>query len=673
VLERLLTRRHEEGRAAAPAARTRATAGTSVPVVVDPSQPVVVATYPHGASWPAPVAVDRRVRRVRRWAAGLVAASGILSLASALLAPMRQRLADVLQVVPLAVPQAANALVALSALGLLVLARSIRRGQRRAWLIAEALLGGTFILHLIKGIDIEEAIATAAVFGYLLLKRDAFQAAVDKPSTRRGLWTLAWGAVLSVVAGTAAVELGTRLSRSRHHQRLPLPQAFLAATERLVGRQSVVLPERLDDFFTPAMLALAVGLGLAVAYLLSRPVVARHMGHAGAGSARGAGGSPVGLSGARDVVRRYGSGTLDYFALRSDKRYFFWGESMVAYGVYGGVCLVSPDPIGPGTEREEVWKAFRAFADGQGWTLAVMGAGEEWLPIYRGSGMHDLYVGDEAVVDCTRFAMDGGRFKGLRQAVNRVAKYGYTITFHDPATISPSLRQQLQAVMTKSRRGDVERGFSMTLGRAFDSSDDGLLLAVVWGPGGVEPVAFCQYVPAPGINGYSLDLMRRDNGEHPNGLLDFAIVETIKHLKAEGKRGLGLNFATMRAVLAGEQGDGLPQRIQAWLLRRMSDSMQIESLWKFNAKFDPDWQPRYAIYDSPEHALPAAIAVARAESFWELPIIGRFLVPSATNGATGNGHPVDAPAAPDAEPAGPPAESPNGAPNPAVEPQSAPR
>jgi lysyl-tRNA synthetase class 2 len=60
----------------------------------------------------------------------------------------------------------------------------------------------------------------------------------------------------------------------------------------------------------------------------------------------------------------------------------------------------------------------------------------------------------------------------------------------------------------------------------------------------------------------------------------------------------------------------------------MGDSMQIESLWKFNAKFDPDWQPRYAVYDAPENLFGVAIAVARAESFWELPVIGRFLVPS---------------------------------------------
>jgi len=172
-----------------------------------------------------------------------------------------------------------------------------------------------------------------------------------------------------------------------------------------------------------------------------------------------------------------------------------------------------------------------------------------------------------------------------------------------------------------------------------------LLMAVVHGPpeegevaqGAGPVVAFCQYVPAPAIKGFSLDLMRRDNGEHPNGLIDFAIVETVRYLAERGYQGLGLNFATMRAVLAGETGDGLPQKVQAWLLRRMSGPMQIESLWRFNAKFDPDWQPRYAVYDSPEHALPTALAVARAESFWEIPVIGRFMVPSAQRQAEAAG------------------------------------
>jgi lysylphosphatidylglycerol synthetase-like protein (DUF2156 family) len=98
-------------------------------------------------------------------------------------------------------------------------------------------------------------------------------------------------------------------------------------------------------------------------------------------------------------------------------------------------------------------------------------------------------------------------------------------------------------------------------------------------------------------------------------------------VRERGQRGLGLNFAVMRSVLA--EGDpGLGQRLERKLLGWLSESMQIESLWRYNAKFDPTWLPRYACYDSFESFVPALLAVAKAESFWELPLIGRFLTPT---------------------------------------------
>jgi lysylphosphatidylglycerol synthetase-like protein (DUF2156 family) len=209
--------------------------------------------------------------------------------------------------------------------------------------------------------------------------------------------------------------------------------------------------------------------------------------------------------------------------------------------------------------------------------------------------------------------------------VNRVARHGYRVEFFDPAAVDPDLRATLSALVAASRRGEAERGFSMTLGRLFDPADTGLLLAVAFGPNG--PAAFCQFVPAPGIDGYSLDVMRRSLGDHPNGLTDFVLVETIRHLSGSGFRHLGLNFATMRAVLAGEAGDGTGRRMQRWVLERISPSLQIESLWRFNEKYDPDWQARYAAFDAPDHAVASALAVARAEGVTELPVVGRFLRP----------------------------------------------
>ena len=144
-------------------------------------------------------------------------------------------------------------------------------------------------------------------------------------------------------------------------------------------------------------------------------------------------------------------------------------------------------------------------------------------------------------------------------------------------------------------------------------------------------MAFCQFVPAAGIDGFSLDLMRRAGGQHPNGLTDFLVVRTIEHLRDEGRRGLGLNFATMRAVLAGEMSDSMTTRLGRRLLLRMSDDMQIESLWRFSAKFDPAWRPRYVVLDGARAGLrhgpghrPGGVVLGAARRRPLLPALDRL-------------------------------------------------
>jgi len=575
-----------------------------------PSATQIVGTWP-GESWPSEESVLARRTRVRRRASAAIALAGLLDLASALTPPLEDRLAVLLRWVPLAVPKAATALVALAGLGLIGLAWGVRRGQRVPWRIALTLLVGGVALHLAKGGDVEEAAVSGLIAMYLAIHAPAFTTPSHLTGLRRGLGRALAVMGLTLAGAVVAIEAVTTAGGSR----LPIGAAIEGVVERMVGVRAVALPDRLDDFASPSLAAVGVGLIVWLLWLAVRPALVRRS-------------SSEAVVRAREVVDRWGVSTLDYFSLRSDKELFLTGSSVVAYAVHHSVCLVSPDPVGPVWERDEVWRAFRAFADEQGWTVAVLGACESWLDTYRGFGMQRLYVGDEAVVDVRHFSLDGGRHKALRQAVNRVANHGYTVSFADPSTADPALKDAVRTIMSRSRRGEVERGFSMTLGRIFDPDDVGLLLAVCRDRDDV-PVAFCQYVPAPGIAGYSLDLMRRDGGDHPNGLLDLVVVRTIEHLREQGFERLGLNFATMRAVLAGERSPGIVGGAQRWALRRMSGSMQIESLWRFNAKFDPAWQARYVVYDAPEHLLAVAFAIARAESFWELPVIGRFLTPAA--------------------------------------------
>ena len=86
-------------------------------------------------------------------------------------------------------------------------------------------------------------------------------------------------------------------------------------------------------------------------------------------------------------------------------------------------------------------------------------------------------------------------------------------------------------------------------------------------------------------------------------------------------RRLSLNFSFLRAVLAAGASSDAPWRLRLahWMLQRLSGAFQIETLYRFNRKFDPDWQPRYLAVEAPEDLLRVAMATLRAEGLLTLP------------------------------------------------------
>jgi len=580
-------------------------------------------SWPNGS--PFPLNVERlhdqhRQRALRRLVAGLVFLDGLLNIGLTTVRPLRSHLHLVLTVLPLGVAKSAAALTAVAGIALIMLARGLRRGQRRSWFLSVTLLSITIVAHAARGGTIVSLLVAAGLVALLIGQRRYFRATTDRTSVADALPRLALIGIVSVMTATLGIE-----ATARHHQLPSLGVVIVACAERLLGQHDIALPDGVSDFCNPALLAIGISLLISAFYLLTRPVVDRRLSSAASNTER-----RLAEYRAREIVRRHGRGTLDYFALRDDKQFYFFRDTLVAYAVYGGVALLSPDPIGPEAERTEAFSAFRDFADSRGWTIGVMGASAEWLAIYHAAGLHYLYLGDEAIVDCQHFSLEGQKMKGLRQACTRLARHGYTVEFLDPSKIEPSRISEILELISMLRRGGGERGFSMMLGRLFDPKDKGLILTVVYGPD-AKPAAVCQFVPSPAIQGYSLDLMRRDPGEHPNGLIDYALCSTIESLRAQGSKGLSLNFAAFRSVLDGERGDGTFTRVERWAIKRLSGILPLESLWTFNAKYHPTWMPRHLVYPAAESFVPVVAATLRAESLTEIPVLGRFLVNDPSN------------------------------------------
>jgi lysyl-tRNA synthetase class 2 len=88
-----------------------------------------------------------------------------------------------------------------------------------------------------------------------------------------------------------------------------------------------------------------------------------------------------------------------------------------------------------------------------------------------------------------------------------------------------------------------------------------------------------------------------------------------------GVKRVSLNFAVFRSVFArGERlGAGPALRIWRSVLLAASRFWQIESLYRANAKYQPEWVPRFICFRSSADLPRVGVAALRAEAFLVAP------------------------------------------------------
>ena len=212
--------------------------------------------------------------------------------------------------------------------------------------------------------------------------------------------------------------------------------------------------------------------------------------------------------------------------------------------------------------------------------------------------------------------------RNVRQMVGRIRRAGYDTRVCRVADLSADERRAVLADAATWRSSETERGFSMALGRTADPLDPDAVLVTASQDGRVR--GLLQFVPW-GKDGMSLDLMRRDSAAEP-GINELLISAAMEAAPALGVHRVSLNFAVFRAVLERGEKLGAGPLLRAWrtVLIFASRWFQIESLYRFNAKFQPEWQPRYLIYPGPADLPRVGVAALEAEAFIVWPSLRRL-------------------------------------------------
>lgn len=475
------------------------------------------------------------------------------------------------------------------------------------WNVADLVAGGDTVIE-----DIGEVIGLAfhvAAIALLLLARKDFWAKVRSGALVKAAAVLVAGMAIGTLVGWGLLELfpGTLAREDRFLYALNRVSAFAGADADVFSGHPHVLVNAL--------------LGLFGALALMTAAIVLFQSQRSTNALTGEDESAI-----RGLLEIYGKNdSLGYFATRRDKSVVFApnGRAAITYRVEVGVCLASGDPVGDPKAWPQAIEAWLQLCQTYGWAPGVMGASSAAAQVFREAGLNALQLGDEAILHPDSFRLTGPDMRAVRQAVTRARRSGLSVRMRRHREIPA---EEMAAVIKRAdawRDTETERGFSMALGRLGDSADGECLLVEAIQEADGQVVAMLSLVPW-GTTGLSLDLMRRSR-QSPNGTVEFMVTELVQQSENVGVSRISLNFAMFRSAFeqGAQLGAGPVARLWRALLVFFSRWWQLETLYRSNMKYQPQWVPRFACYEDARLVPRVGVASVIAEGFLVLPFSRR--------------------------------------------------
>jgi lysyl-tRNA synthetase, class II len=552
---------------------------------------------------------------VPRLASLLTFLAGLVNVASALRPDIRWRGHLLLRVEALETMKVFHALALPAGAALLLVSPYLLGRRRRAMRTAITLLIALGFVNLLKGLDFEECLVSWGSAGLLYVGRRSFTVLHAPITLRSAIWrvpaiglsgialvTLAdWVTHGGAKFGKVVGESGALLRF--HRGSLQFENHTAGAFDHAVRFAWIPLATHFVE----------IGTLLAIAYVIFRPLAAPRALPAPAIRRR-----------VVEVVRRHGRDTLSFFKLRPDYQYFFSRDrsAFVGYRIQTGVLLLGGDPVGPSDRFPGLLAQVHAFAGSRGLRLGALGASEALIPLYKQLGLQTMYFGDEAIVEAGGFTLQGRASRKVRQSVARLTKAGYTSELHTLDSFDPDTLAQVERVLEAGLFGAADKSFSMAMDGIRGACDRDTLF-VLARDGEQRVRAVLHFVPCYGRKAVSLSLMRRDP-DTPNGLMEFLVVESISRLKDRGIDDMSLNFAT-GARWVHDPHNPL-ERVVGAVVKRLDGYFQMESLYRFNVKFGPRWEPRYLVFEGWLQLPRAGLAALWLEGWLPKPSLPRIAV-----------------------------------------------
>jgi phosphatidylglycerol lysyltransferase len=521
---------------------------------------------------------------------------GIINIISVLTPAVTERLILLKDFLPIEVIHASDYLVMAAGLFLLVTAAFMLKGLRTAWWFALVLSILSFIGHITKAIDYEEASVALIVIILLIATYKEYYIKTNPKLRTVGIQSsllftaavLTYGIVGFYFLDKKHFNIDFNLGQSI---RFTLQNYFLVGSTELIPNGSFakhfLLSINISGFLSMSFLIYT----LVRSYQKQKYVTDEE------------------LTLASDLLKSYGNSSTDYFKIYSDKMVFISENknAFVSYRISGNFAVVLENPVAENNEElRKCIDEFDSYCYNNGLKSFSYRVPEEALELYHQLGKKDLFIGQEGIVDLTTFSLEGSNRKSMRNAIKKITDLGYRSTMHIPPVKDGAL-QKIKSVSDEWLKdtGRSEIIFSQGM-FVWNELKQHTIITVENTEEKI--IAFLNIIPNYAKDEATYDLIRKTH-DAPNGVMDFILIELFYYLKSQHFKFINLGFAPMSGI---NDPHTFPERSMKFAYEKIRSFSHYKGLREYKEKFEPVWVNKYLIYEHDYDLLKIPAVLAKA-------------------------------------------------------------
>jgi phosphatidylglycerol lysyltransferase len=525
----------------------------------------------------------------------LIFSLGVVNIISVLTPSVNERVKILEDFLLIDVINASNYFVLIIGLFLFVTAAFLLKGLRTTWWFAVILTLLSFIGHLTKAIDYEEATFALVIFLILLATRREYYIKHNRNVRSMGIQT----AIISIVSVMVYGIIGFYFLDKKHFNLdfqwiESIRYTFLNLI--LVGSNDILPADNFARHFLYSInISGCFSLSLLV-FVLLRPFIIK------------IDTSVEESTDARDLVFQYGNSALDYFKTYPDKLFFFYppGSAFIAYRISGNYAVVLENPVAKDPPSlDQCIASFEQYCKDNSLRIVYYRVDEAALSVYRKIHKKILLIGQEAVVDLNTFTLQGTSHKSLRNSVNKIREKGFCISIHKPP-IKDGILQKIKSVSDEWLESTGRKEIVFSQGMFIWEELKQRTIITVENPE-EKVIAFLNIVPDYAMGEATYDLIRKTS-DAPGGVLDFLLIELFEYLKTENFKSVNLGFSPLSGL---DEPSGFPEKSMHFAYEKLKRFAHYRGLREFKEKFNPVWYNKYLIYEDDFDLLQIPIILSK--------------------------------------------------------------